>query len=118
MGQGHARFPHSGRRVYRSASNHFRAAVIIAVLLLPVAASAQAPPAPPRCTPPLVNCVQPGNVRGCVDRETCNTLGGTIEGGPVIVKGGSSILALAAFLTLLSAWLVVERYRGRRVIRS
>lgn len=118
MGQGHARSPHGGRRVYRSASNHFRAAIIIAVLLLPVAAFAQAPPAPPRCSPPLVNCVQPGNVRACVTKETCDTLGGTIETGPVIVKDGSSILALAAFLTLLSAWLVVQRYWGRRIIRS
>jgi len=53
-----------------------------------------------------------------VTKETCDTLGGTIETGPVIVKDGSSILALAAFLTLLSAWLVVQRYWGRRIIRS
>lgn len=118
MGQGHARFPHSGHRVYRSASSHFRAAVIIAVLLLPVAASAQAPPAPPRCTPPLINCVLPGNVRaGCMAPDACRDVGGT-DGGVVVVKEGTSILALAVFLTLLSAWLVVERYRGRRVIRS
>jgi hypothetical protein len=118
MGQGHARFPHSGHRVYRSAFSPFRAAVIIAVLLLPVAASAQAPPAPPRCTPPLVDCVQPGNVRACMAANACTDIGGTADGGVVVVKDGSSILALAAFLTLLSAWLVVERYRGRRVIRS
>jgi hypothetical protein len=49
--------------------------------------------------------------------DACKDIGGT-DGGVVVVKDGSSILALAAFLTLLSAWLVVDRYRGRRVIRS